>query len=107
MFEMFKNAMGFGDSIDYKELKEEGAIVLDVRSSMEFKDGHYQKAVNIPLDQLEQKLNQLKDKDKPILTCCVSGARSGTAKRILESKGFTKVYNGGNWNNLGQKLQSA
>lgn len=104
---MFRNAMGFGSNIDYKALKEEGAIVLDVRSPMEFKGAHYFEAVNIPLDQLEQKANQLKDKNKPILTCCVSGARSGTAKRILESKGFTRVYNGGNWKNLGQQLQSA
>ncbi|MEX2379544.1 MAG: rhodanese-like domain-containing protein [Vicingaceae bacterium] len=105
MFEMFRNAMGFGNDIDYKALKEEGAVVLDVRSPMEFNGGHYREAMNIPLDQLEQKVNQLTDKNKPILTCCVSGARSGTAKRILESKGFTRVYNGGNWNNLGQKLQ--
>lgn len=107
MFEMFRNAMGFGNDIDYNALKDEGAIVLDVRSPMEFNGGHYEKAMNIPLEQLEQKVNQLKDKNKPILTCCVSGARSGTAKRILESKGFTRVYNGGNWNSLGQKMKSA
>ena len=43
MFEMFRNAMGFGNDIDYNTLKEEGAIVLDVRSPMEFNGGHYEK----------------------------------------------------------------
>jgi rhodanese-related sulfurtransferase len=39
-------------------------------------------------------------KDKPIITCCASGMRSGSAKAMLQSNGFAQVYNGGSWTNL-------
>jgi len=53
---------------------------------------------------LSNNLAKLKDKDKCIICCCASGMRSGTAKRILESKGYKVVFNGGGWNSLQNKL---
>jgi len=103
---MFKSAMGFGPSIDYAALKEEGVIVVDVRSPMEYQNGCCSGSINIPLEQLNQKLNKIKDKDCAIITCCVSGARSGSAKRALEAKGYKKVYNGGNWQQVARSLEA-
>ncbi|HEY4629318.1 MAG TPA: rhodanese-like domain-containing protein, partial [Flavobacterium sp.] len=40
----------------------------------------------------------------PIITCCASGMRSASAKSILKSSGFTKVYNGGGWSSLKNKI---
>ncbi|MEQ8926315.1 MAG: rhodanese-like domain-containing protein [Fulvivirga sp.] len=102
MLEALKNLIS-SSSTNYKELVQAGAIIVDVRSSAEYAGGHVTNSINIPLDQLDKKLNQL-DKKKPIITCCVSGMRSGVAKGVLKSKGFDEVYNGGGWMSLNGKL---
>jgi rhodanese-related sulfurtransferase len=48
-------------------------------------------------------MNKL-DKKTPIITCCASGMRSGSAKNLLKSNGFTQVYNGGSWMTLRNKI---
>lgn len=77
---------------------EEGAAIIDVRSPTEYEGGHLRNSKNIPLDNLPKHIGQL-DKTKPIITCCASGMRSGSAKRMLKANGF-KVMNGGGWMNL-------
>jgi len=104
MIEAIKNILGLGEKIDYSGLIKQGAVILDVRSRAEFAGGHIQQAVNIPVDELGSNLSKLKNKDQCIICCCASGMRSGTAKRILESNGFTTVYNGGGWTELQNKL---
>jgi phage shock protein E len=79
---------------------KEGAVIIDVRSKEEFARGHIKGSINIPLDQLRNNLNKFKDKSKPIITCCASGMRSSSAKNLLKSSGYVKVYNGGGWNSL-------
>jgi len=81
------------------ELRQRGAVVLDVRTSAEFAQGHPKGARNIPLGQLKARLGEL-DKDKPILACCASGMRSGSACSILRKAGFKEVHNLGPWTNL-------
>lgn len=103
MLQFFKNILA-GQKIDYGELVKQGAIVLDVRSKAEFSAGHIQNAINIPLDQLGKNLARLGDKDKCIICCCASGMRSATAKGILQSHGYSFVYNGGGWHGLQSKL---
>ena len=71
----------------------------------EYASGHINGSINIPVDELANQLNKLKDKNKTIITCCASGMRSGSAKNILESKGYTSIYNGGGWFGLNVKLQ--
>ncbi|QSE99247.1 rhodanese-like domain-containing protein [Fulvivirga lutea] len=102
MIDALKKIIG-GSNTNYKELVEIGAIIIDVRSAAEYAGGHVANSINIPLDQLDKKLNQL-DKKKPIITCCASGMRSGVAKGVLKSKGFEEVYNGGGWMSLNGKL---
>lgn len=104
MLESIKNILGMGAKTDYRELVKQGAIILDVRSKGEFISGHIKNAINIPVDQLNQNLSKLKDKDRCIICCCASGMRSGTAKRILESHGYKAVYNGGGWISLEKKI---
>ncbi len=82
-------------------VQKQQALLLDVRSPEEFAEGHLEKAVNIPVQQLESKLSTLADKkDQPIVVYCRSGRRSANAKTMLEKAGFTKVADLGamsNW----------
>lgn len=103
MFEAIKKLLGL-KTIDYVQLMEEGAVILDVRTPGEFSSGHIQGSVNIPVDKLAHNLHKLKIKDKPIITCCASGMRSAAAKNILQSSGYTNVYNGGSWFGLQRKI---
>lgn len=104
IIQTIKNMLGMGPKTDYKELIRQGATVLDVRSKAEFSGGHIPNAINIPVDELNNNLWKLKDRNKSIICCCASGMRSGAAKRILELKGYKSVYNGGGWAGLQNKL---
>jgi phage shock protein E len=86
----------FGPKVDIKELINNGAVIIDVRSKEEFSRGHVKSSINIPLDKLGNNLNKI-DKNKPVITCCASGSRSAMAKNILKSGGFENVHNGGSW----------
>ena len=103
MFETIKNLFAKEKS-DYAQLVKDGAIILDVRSPGDFAQGHIKGSVNISVNHLGKNLHQLKDKNKPIITCCASGARSATAKDILNSNGYIAVYNGGGWSSLQNKI---
>jgi phage shock protein E len=105
MIDTLKQLFGFGPSVDYAELVKQGAIILDVRSKGEYAGGHIKGSINISVDQLSNNLNKLKDKNKPIITCCASGMRSASAKSILKSNGFKEVHNGGGWYSLQNKLR--
>jgi rhodanese-related sulfurtransferase len=75
-------------------INHEDAVVLDVRSMAEFKDGHIVNAINIPLNGLGNNLKQLeKHRDKPIIAVCRSGSRSGAACKMLGKQGFEQVKN--------------
>jgi rhodanese-related sulfurtransferase len=75
-------------------INHDDAVVLDVRSMAEFKDGHIVNAVNIPLNGLGSNLKQLeKHRGKPIVAVCRSGSRSGAARKLLSKQGFEQVSN--------------
>lgn len=103
MIEAIKKLFGI-KTTHYAQLLKEGAIILDVRTPGEFSTGHINGAINISVDKLPHSLNKLKGKNKPIITCCASGARSAAARNMLQSNGFTRVYNGGSWYRLNMKL---
>lgn len=103
MFDGLKRMLGLAPKVDYAELIQGGAIILDVRTPNEFKSGHIKNAVNIPMDQLQGKLAKLKDKEQCIICYCASGMRSGMAKRMLASNGYKHVYNGGSIHSLRPK----
>ncbi|MCB5953087.1 FAD-dependent oxidoreductase [Enterococcus sp. BWT-B8] len=82
---------GISDNIQFYELKEArkaGAVLLDVRNTEELKNnGSIGEDINIPLDELRTRLNEL-PKDKQIIVSCQSGQRSYLAERILKNNGF-------------------
>ena len=97
------NIFGGGPKVDLKEMVKQGAMIVDVRTPAEYLGGHIKGSVNIPLQILDKNIAKLK-KDNPVITCCASGMRSGSAKSMLKAKGFD-VHNGGGWNSLQSKLR--
>ncbi len=74
---------------------ENGALLLDVRSEGEYADGAIEGSLNIPIQELAGRMDELGKKDDEIVVYCQSGGRSAMAKRLLESNGFTKVHDMG------------
>lgn len=103
MLNILKNIFNPGPEVNYAELMKNGALIIDVRTPGEFKSGHIKGSINIPLDDIRNKINELKQKNKVIITCCRSGNRSGMAKSILSSAGI-ECYNGGPWNVLDNQV---
>ena len=103
MLDFLKNLFGGGPSTDFGKLVRDGAKIIDVRTPGEYQSGHIPGSINIPLNELPGKLQQL-DKSKPVITCCASGMRSGSAKSLLVANGFRDVHNGGGWTSLQQKI---
>jgi phage shock protein E len=89
----------FGKKVNLQEVISNGAVILDVRTKGEYQIGHLRNSINIPVENLTQNLKKL-NKNRPIITCCASGSRSASARRILNSNGFEQVYNGGSWHSL-------
>ncbi len=103
LIDKLKQLFGIGSKVNYKELVNGGALILDVRTKAEYNSGHIRGSVNIPLNNLSNHYSSLK-KNKQIITCCASGVRSAQAKSILQANGFPEVYNGGGWKSLQNKI---
>ena len=84
-----------------KLIKKKDTHIIDTRKPFEFNVGTFKKSVNPDVNNFRdfpKYLNKLK-KDKPVVLCCASGMRSGSATRILKGNGFD-AYNGGSWGSL-------
>ena len=77
---------------------------MDVRTPAEFAAGSVEGAINIPVDQVQDHLDQFKGKEN-IVVFCRSGGRSASAKNILEQNGINGVINGMTWQNVNQNLK--
>jgi phage shock protein E len=96
--------LGFGGkSESVKEYMDKGAVIIDVRTVGEFREGHIKNSKNIPLDNIFSKVNEIKRLEKPVIVCCRSGMRSAQAASILKNSGID-VMNGGGWQSLENKL---
>lgn len=82
-----------------EEALENKAIIVDVRTAAEYKQGHLKNSKNIPLNEINAKREMIRKWNKPIITVCRSGARSASARSMLQSAGI-QVVNGGPWTNL-------
>lgn len=81
----------------------EGALLLDVRTPTEFAQGHLENALNIPYDQLRERVAELgPDRDRAVVLYCRTGRRSELARQSLRELGFTHVLNGGGYEALRQ-----
>jgi len=93
---LFSNLFGTGPKVDLKELLDNGALLLDVRTRGEYAGGHVKNSKNIPLDELVNALPKL-NKEQNIVVVCASGMRSGNAESMMKKNGFTNCHNGGSW----------
>jgi len=92
----------FGIDSDSKKIIEfldKGAVIIDVRTSEEFKQEKLPNSKNIPLQEFESKLNEIIKIKFPIILCCRSGMRSKKAHSILKEKRKDSI-NGGSWKNI-------
>lgn len=78
-------------------LKSPGAKVIDVRTPGEFAGGHVAGSTNIPLNEIPNRVAELRNLSGPIVLCCASGNRSGQATAFLRAQGIEEIYNGGSW----------
>ena len=80
--------------------------IIDVRTRGEFMGGNVAGSINIPLNEIPQKVNEIKEMPQPIILCCASGARSGQATGFLKSNGINCI-NGGSWYDVNYDYQTA
>lgn len=74
--------------------------IVDVRSEMEYMGGHVEGSINIPLNEVPERVEEFKNMSKPLVLCCASGNRSGQATMFLKQSGVEEVYNGGGWHEV-------
>ena len=77
---------------EVRKLVEDNAFIVDVREENEFAEGHLKGAVNIPLSQLRERMEEI-PKDRPVYVHCRSGQRSYNAVMALQGHGYTNVCN--------------
>ena len=83
--------------MDLQELINSDTVnIVDVRTPMEFQGGNVSGSINIPLNEVAERVEELRNM-QPLVLCCASGGRSGQATGYLETQGFTEVFNGGGW----------
>ena len=83
--------------ITIEELKNkvsQGAILIDVRSNQEYREGHLQGAINIPDFEMANRIQrEIPKKNQSIILYCQYGGRSKSASLIMKKLGYTNVYN--------------
>ena len=77
--------------VEAHALVARGATLVDVRTPEEFAAGHIEGAINIPIDELHERMGEIGDNTQPVVVYCRSGNRSALAKRRLEAGGYTEV----------------
>ena len=70
-----------------------GAVLLDVRSPQEYREGHIPGSQNVPLQQLDKVEEVTENKDTVLYVYCHSGTRSRQAISLLKHMGYTNVHN--------------
>ena len=84
-----------------KIIKEKSGTIVDVRSTLEFRGGSAVGSINIPLQEIQQRLEEIKKLKTPLVLCCASGGRSAMAADFLTAQGIACI-NGGSWINVHQ-----
>ncbi len=77
-------------------IKNKKGTVVDVRTPGEFMGGSVSGAKNIPLNEIPNRIQELKEMESPLIFCCASGIRSGQATDYLNKQGVDSI-NGGSW----------
>jgi len=77
-------------------INDTATTIVDVRTEGEFAEGNVNGSINIPLNEVVDRMEELKDM-QPLVLCCLSGGRSGQATAFLQAQGCENVHNGGGW----------
>ena len=93
--------MGFFDFLRQPDINKgvmeyrntDGAVLLDVRTSQEYQEGHIPGSKNVPLQQLDKISSVIDNKNVPMFVYCYSGGRSRQATSMLQHMGYTNVQN--------------
>ena len=93
--------MGFFDFLKRPDINQgvkeysatEGAVLLDVRTPDEYRQGHIPGSKNVPLQSIDKVTVMINNKATPIFVHCLSGARSRQAAAVLQQLGYTNVKN--------------
>jgi phage shock protein E len=78
--------------------------VIDVRTPIEFMGGNVAGSINIPLQEITERMDEIKSLPEPVVLCCASGIRSQQAATFLQSQGIN-CSNAGSWLDVDSKLQ--
>lgn len=84
-------------------MSEFNGTIVDVRTRAEFSGGHVAHSVNIPLQEIMDQVEEIKQMKTPIIFCCASGVRSGQATHYFKSLGVD-CENGGGWMEVNYQL---
>ena len=93
--------MGFLDFLKQADINQgvkkyaatPGAVLLDVRTSEEYRGGHIPGSKNVPLQAIDKVAAVVENKDTVLFVYCYSGARSHQAASVLQRMGYTNVNN--------------
>ena len=77
-------------------IKENNCTIVDVRTPAEFMSGHASGSVNVPLNEIPKRMEELRGLKQPLILCCASGGRSGNATAYLSGSGLD-CHNAGSW----------
>lgn len=81
-------------------INDPNTMIIDVRTPGEFAGGHVEGSINIPLNEVPERVEEFKNMNKPLVLCCLSGGRSGQAVEFLKARGVENIYNGGGWSQV-------
>ena len=93
--------MGFFDFLKQPDVNQgvadyhntSGAVLLDVRTPQEYREGHIPGSKNVPLQTIDKVTSIAENKDTALYVYCYSGARSRQATVMLQHMGYTNVQN--------------
>ena len=98
MFNLFRSSPT--PTVNFHNLVENGAKLIDVRNVNEYRAGHIPGSINIPLRELQNRMDELDSPSDDVVVHCQSGGRSANAAGFLRRSGFSAVHDLGsirNW----------
>ncbi|MDO4728738.1 MAG: rhodanese-like domain-containing protein [Bacteroidota bacterium] len=90
---VLKNIFSSLSDQELRKIINNNTLLIDVRTPEEFAHNQIKGSINIPLGELQNKIQTI-DKNKTIVVFCASGSRSAYAKALLEKGGIARVYDG-------------
>lgn len=94
---------GGNSSKNIKEYLESNAVIIDVRTANEYKQGHANGSKNIVLNTIPNRVQEIKKMNRKVIAVCKSGGRSQQATAFLKQNGIDAI-NGGPWQNVAKFL---